>query len=171
MAINGISLATPSPSRSWEPCFKDTSETYSITDHLPTWKYIMSYPSWPQCSASCPWVLSPCFNKIIFFAPKTSSRILSWLSAPPHHHPKTSSLGNVKGWEQNVGNTQAIVVQVGGAEPPLNLSCECPPPTQRRTFHKIEDCTSCHQSWLTRLFEQHSMRNGTYNYWSGKGCC
>lgn len=33
---------------------------------LPPWKYIISYPSQPQCSSFCPQVLSLCFNKTTF---------------------------------------------------------------------------------------------------------
>ena len=48
----------------------------------------MSYPSQSQYSSFCPRVLSPWFNKIPFFAPKMSSRILSWPSAPNSPSPQ-----------------------------------------------------------------------------------
>ena len=53
----------------------------------------MSYPSRPQYSSSCPWVLSPCFNKITCFCTKDvfKNSFLAVCSGPPHHHPKTSS--------------------------------------------------------------------------------
>ena len=79
MVMSGISLAT---ARSWKGCFQNSLETYSIPDPLPTRGYIMRYPSGPECSSSCPRVMFPCCSKII--APKMSSRILSWSSAPDH---------------------------------------------------------------------------------------
>ena len=88
--LNGNKWRFPStahPSRSWKPCFQNTLESYSIPDPRPTRGYVMSDLSQPQCSNSCPRVWSPCFNKNHLFAPKTSSRILSWPSAPDPVNP------------------------------------------------------------------------------------
>ena len=58
----------------------------------------MGHSSWPQCSSSCPQVLSPCFNKkkTSFFAPKKSQEFSLgrqlWIP-PIHQHSKTTSPG------------------------------------------------------------------------------
>ena len=101
--LNGNMWRFPStarPSRSWKPCFfQNTLETYPIPDPIPTWGYIMSCPSWPECSSFCPWVLSPCFNKITFLHQRHLQEFFlsCWLWTTPWtpHHPKTSSIPNV----------------------------------------------------------------------------
>lgn len=55
------------PSESWKACFQNTLEACTISNPLPTQKHIISHPSQTQCVSFCPWVLSLCFNKTIFF--------------------------------------------------------------------------------------------------------